>query len=136
MKKSILLFFITTLNVFFLSGSITASEPNIKAGEWKWTMTMEMAGMQMPPVSYSSCITKKDLVPQQSNLDQQCKMLKNKTTNNSVEWEVECKSEAGKSISKGKMTYSGSTAKGNIDIITQGMTMKSKITGIRVGNCK
>lgn len=136
MKKLVAGFLIAILPIYFLSGCADANEPNIKEGEWKWTMTMEMAGMQMPPVSYSSCVTKEDLVPQQPNQNQQCKMLKNKTTSDSVEWEVECKSEAGKSISKGKMTYSGSTAKGEIDIITQGMTMKSKITGSRIGNCK
>lgn len=136
MKKLITSFFIAALYISFISGCADANEPNIKAGEWKWTMTMEMAGMQMPPVSYSSCITKEDFVPQQSNPNQQCKVLKNKVTKNSVEWEIECKSEEGTSLSKGKMTYNGSTAKGEIDVIVQGMTMKSKITGKRIGACK
>ena len=136
MSRLITSFFIAMLHVYILSGCADANEPNIKAGEWQWTMTMEMAGMQMPPIIYSSCVTKDDFVPQQSDPNQQCKMLKNKMTSNSVEWEIECKSEVGTSLSKGKMTYNGSTAKGEIDVITQGMTMKSKISGNRIGECK
>ena len=136
MKKLVASFLIAILPIYFLSGCADANEPNIKAGEWKWTMTMEMAGMQMPPVTYSSCVTKEDFVPQQTDPNQQCEMLKNIVTDNGVIWEIECKSEVGTSLSKGEMIYNGSTAKGEINVVTQGMTMKSKITGNRIGSCK
>lgn len=124
--------------VFLSSVSIKADSINAKPGMWKWSMTMQMVGMsfEMPPTTYTSCVTKKDLIPQQSNENQQCKVLKNNISNNSIEWKMECKSDAGMSISDGNIQYTKTTAKGEIKITTSGMTMISKISGKRIGACK
>ena len=130
--------FSATLFICFISVSANASEPDVKPGMWEWTMTMEVPGMQfaLPPVVYESCVTKKDFVPQQSNPDQECKMLENKVTNNSVQWKIECSSDGSKSLSEGKILYSNTTAKGEIKVTTQGMTMISKLNGRYTGKCK
>ena len=130
-------FFSFVLLVGFVSTSVYAGEPNVKSGMWKWSMTMQMAGMsfELPPTTYSSCLTKKDLIPQAPNTNEQCKMLKNRVTSDGVEWKMECRSEAGKSTSEGKMIYSKTRAKGEITVQTNGMTMVSKVSGHYIGNC-
>ena len=96
-----------------------------------------MAGMsfELPPTTYSACLTKKDLIPQAPNTNEQCKMLKNRVTSDGVEWKMECNSESGKSTSEGKMIYSKTRAKGEITVQTNGMTMVSKVSGHYIGNC-
>ena len=51
-----------------VSISFADSVPNMQEGTWEITTTMEMQGMttSMPPVTYTQCLTKKDLVPQGS----------------------------------------------------------------------
>ena len=90
---------------------------------------MHMSGMEMPPVKYSSIVTKEDLVPQQSNPNEHCKMIENRVVDNSVIWVVECRSEVGLSVSKGRINYTKTTAQGEIEVTTQAMRMKSTITG-------
>lgn len=130
--------FSLTLFLSFISVPINASEPNVKLGMWEWSMTMKMQGMQfsLPPITYESCVTKKDFIPQQSNPEQTCKILNSKVTKNNVQWKIECSSGDGKSLSEGKILYSNTTAKGEINVITQGMTMISKLNGRYTGKCK
>ena len=101
-------------------------------------MTMEMEGVAftMPPIVYSNCLSKKDLIPEQSKENKDCKMLENKVTGNSIKWKMECKTEAGKSLSIGKITYNKTTAKGEIKVVTSNMTMISKLNGRYTGKCK
>jgi hypothetical protein len=129
---------IFALVVLIIGISSSAEEPSIEPGMWEWSVTMEMPGMpfQMPPTTYSSCITKEDLVPNQTDSTQQCKMLHNKATKSGVEWKIECTSEAGKTLSIGKIAYKSTTAKGKIEIQTNGMNMTSKIDGRRTGVCR
>jgi len=49
----------------FLAG-LALAEPNMEDGMWEITMKMDMPGMsmEMPPVTFNQCLTKKDLVPQ------------------------------------------------------------------------
>ena len=125
-----------TLSIFLFSMSACSDEPDVKPGMWSWSMTMEMAGMKMPPITYTSCVTKEDLVPQQSTPNQDCKILEKSVEGNTILWTIECSSAGAKSMSKGKMTYTKDTAKGEIDVSTQGMEMKSRLSGKRIGNCK
>jgi hypothetical protein len=117
------------LSFFLIGVSANADEIDVKTGLWHWSMTMNMAGMKMPPVKYTSVVTKEDLVPQQSNPNQQCKMLENRFEDDTVIWVVECRSEVGLSTSKGKIKYTKTTAEGEIVVITQDMSMKSIIKG-------
>ena len=128
----------TSMVLSFFCVPVYAAGVNMQPGMWEWSMTMEMPGMPMamPPTVYSSCVTKSDLVPKQSAKDDRCKTLKNEIKGNSVSWKIECSSAGGVATSEGTMSYSGSTARGEIQSSTQGMTMMSKITGRRTGSCK
>ena len=130
--------FSLVLSLSFFGVSSNAQELNIKPGMWEWSMTMEMPGMsfKMPPITYESCITKQDLVPQQSNPAQQCEMLHYEVTNSSVQWKVECTDEDGKTLSNGEILYKNTRAQGSIEILTNGMTMIAKLNGHRTGVCE
>jgi len=123
--------------VGLLTTSVYGSEIDVKPGLWEWSTTMEVVGMPFapPPVTYRSCITEQEFVPQDSK-SSDCKMITNKTTRSGVEWKIECGNDGSKSVSVGKMTYSGTKAKGRIEISAQGMQMISNINGHRVGECK
>ncbi len=138
MKKFIKHFVLLAVFIFATITPLNATELNVKEGMWEWTTTMEMVGMPFtpPPMVYSSCVTKEDFIPEKSDENIDCKMLKKKITKNSVEWKMECSMEGAKSLSEGKMFYYGTTAKGEIKVTTQGMTMISKISGRRTGKCK
>lgn len=138
MNNSKQYYFLSMFFALLIIVPVYAADLNIKPGLWQWTTTMEMPGMPfaVPPVTYSSCITKKDLVPKQPKEDKNCKVLDNKITDSSVQWKMVCKGNGGQVVSDGKISYSGSTAKGEIKIVTQGMTMTSKISGQRTGACK
>ena len=136
MNKLTRYIFSLTLFISFINAPVNASEPNIKIGMWEWNMVMEMQGMQLPPVIYSSCVTKKDFIPQQTSPGQKCKTINSKVTKNGVEWKIECSSDNIKSLSEGKIIYSDTTAKGDIKVNTQGMHMISKINGRYTGICK
>ncbi|RPJ77906.1 MAG: DUF3617 family protein, partial [Deltaproteobacteria bacterium] len=67
-KKAAILIFIV-----FAMVSTSFAEPNLKEGKWEVTTTMEMPGMpmQLPPFTYTQCITKSDLVPENTQQQQQ-----------------------------------------------------------------
>ena len=115
-----------------------SDEIDVEPGMWEWSMTMEMPGMPMaiPPTVDSSCTTREDLIPKAAGENKDCNMLENKVTGNSVQWKMECNIAGGKSTSEGKMTYSGTTANGEITASTQGMVMTTKVNGRRTGDCK
>ena len=72
---------------------------------------MKLEGMPFPmpsvPVSYTQCLTKKDMVPQKKEKNQDCKMISNKTEGNAVSWVMQCKDRNGTTDSTGKVTYKG-----------------------------
>lgn len=126
------------LSVFFLLFTLGAdAKPiDLKEGMWQWSMTMEMMGMKMPAVTYSDCMTQKDLVPQQQKEGEECKVIENSISDNTVRWKIECQSEAGVTTSVGKIVYTHTSAEGEISIENQGMQMKSTISGQYSGPCR
>lgn len=125
-----LLFFLSILSVSAYSEPIS-----VKKGRWSWSMTMNIMGMQTSSFNYSHCISEKDLVPQQQKKGENCKILNTKFYNNTVTWKVVCQSEAGESVSTGKIKYTNTTADGEINTSTQGMNINSKISGKYIGDC-
>ncbi|MDD5157149.1 DUF3617 family protein [Sulfurimonas sp.] len=121
---------------FFAVVSLSAKELDVEVGIWEWKSTMEMSGMSFVSPSYSVCLTKKDLVPKQSEENKDCKMVENKISKNSVYWKMECTNDGVKSVSTGTILYNKTTANGKIEIDTNGMTMISNISGKRTGACK
>ena len=118
--------------------SAQAADLNMEQGMWKWISTLEIEGMELPipPFTYSSCITKQDLIPKKPENDQACKNIDQKITDNSIQWKMECNEDGDITVAEGKISYSGTSAKGNIQVTTKGMTMTTKLKGERTGACE
>ena len=125
--------------VVALLAPLSASAEKIDAnpGLWEWTTTMEMSGMpfQVAPVTGQKCITEKDLVPGNLDLGKGCEMLGTTITENQVSWEMKCQVGQGESLMSGQMSYEKNSAVGEMVMKTQGMEMRSKINGRRIGDC-
>jgi hypothetical protein len=123
-----------------LSTSIAGSGPNMQEGKWEITTRMEMPGMSMsmPALTSTQCLTKKDFVPQGSQQGQECKVAKTKVAGNTVTWTMKCSGQGGEMIGAGKITYSGSSFKGTIEMtmVQSNTKMISHINGRRIGDCE
>jgi hypothetical protein len=101
-------------------------------------MSMEMPGMpmKMPPQTYTHCLTKKDMVPQKEEPNQECKMIKHDVKGDTVTWVIECKTREGTAVSNGRVTYKGTTFEGGIKVKHAGMEMTQNLSGKWIGKCK
>ena len=124
-------------------GSAAAAGPNMRPGLWETTIKTEMQGMAMPmpTTSYRHCITKEDLVPRTERPGEQCKILKNTISGDTVTWRVSCESQGMKTTGTGRITYKGDTYHGSIEMQMSGgpmgsMKMSQKMQGKRIDNCK
>ncbi len=116
----------------------TFAAPNIQDGLWEVTTTVEMAGMpegMMHPMKHTACLTRKNAVPA-APAKSDCKITDINTEGNSVSWTMNCPN----AVSKGKVTYSGTTFNGATETtMNQGgrkMQVKNKMEGRRIGPCK
>jgi hypothetical protein len=123
-----------------VSISFAGSVPNIQEGMWEITSKVEMPGMpmEMPPVTYTQCLTKEDLVPQSSQPGEECKITQTKVTGNTVTWTMQCKGQGGTMAGTGSVTYSGTSFEGTIKMTMpeSNMEITSHISGHRVGDCE
>ncbi|MCW8830416.1 MAG: DUF3617 domain-containing protein [Gammaproteobacteria bacterium] len=117
---------------------IHANELNMEPGMWKWTSTMEIEAMQIsvPPVSYSNCVTRQDLIPKHPEDNQACTVLNQEVTSDYVQWKLECEDNGDKTTANGKIYYNGTSANGEILMLSKGMKMTTKLKGQRTGDCK
>ena len=122
--------------VLFLSN--IAEAQNMKEGLWQITMTIEMPGMpmQMPPQTYTHCLTKKDMVPQKEEPNQECRMVKRDIEGDTVTWVMECKTSEGTAVFNGKVTYKGDSFEGIIKMKQSGMEITQNLKGKWIGECK
>ena len=120
--------------------SFAGSKPNMREGLWKITSKAEMPGMpmEMPPVTFSQCLTEKDFVPQNCQPGQMCKITDVKVNGNTVSWAIQCETGGNKMKGSGKTTYKIDIFEGSmtISIPQVNMTMKSHMNGRRIGDCK
>lgn len=133
---------ITIVFSLVLSGFAFA-EPNMQEGMWEITMKTEMAGMPMamPPMKFTQCLTKKDLVPQKKEKNEDCKMISTKVDGNVVTWVAQCRMKDGTVDSTGKITYKGNGFDGVIKVLmdtkdTGKMEVTQYMSGQRIGDCK
>jgi hypothetical protein len=122
----------------FLAPNNVAKAQNMKEGLWEITTTMEMPGMptQMPPQIHRHCLTKKDMVPQKEDPNQDCKMTSHSVNGDTVTWVVECKTDEGTAVSNGKVTYRGDTFEGVMKMKHAGMEMTQNLKGKWIGPCQ
>jgi len=135
-KKSCIL--VVVVSLFIFSSIALAGGPNMKEGLWEITTKMEIPGMpmQMPPQTYTQCITKKNMVPQKEEPNQECKMIKHDSKGDTVTWVVVCRTPEGKSHMNGRVTYKGTSFDGTVKITQAGMDMTQKMKGRWTGECK
>jgi len=115
-----------------------AAAVDLKPGMWEHTVRMEMPGMPFtpPPTTMKSCMDPDDTVPGSAGGGQQhCSEPEVEVHGNTVNWTITCRGEGGSSVSKGSITYSNTTYKGEATVTTQGRTMTSKMSGRYVGPC-
>ncbi|MBW9266886.1 MAG: DUF3617 domain-containing protein [Candidatus Thiodiazotropha sp. (ex. Lucinisca nassula)] len=127
-----------SLSFFLLLSKLSdASEVNMNPGKWQWTAVLNMPGMpiQLPPTSYTTCITRADFVPKESKLGQACENIDLTTEGDKVSWNISCTKAAGVTRSHGSITYHGDSAEGVINIDVEGVQVSSKTTGKRLGPC-
>lgn len=137
MLKKLIAAFIILLAL--TSISFAGSVVNFKPGKWEITSKMEMpGGMNMPPNTITQCMTKDDIVPQNTQPGQECVVTETKTFGNTVTWTMECKGQQGDMKGTGKMTYNGDTFEGEMVMIMSMGNMKitSKMSGRRIGDCQ
>jgi hypothetical protein len=104
---------------------------------------MKIEGMPfpMPTMKYTQCLTKKDLVPQRKEKNQDCKIIKNEIVGNTVTWIMQCKDKDGTTESTGKITYKGDSFIGTVHRVmkeTSGDKSEStlQMSGKWTGACK
>jgi hypothetical protein len=137
----------TTLTACFLCAALLATTERAdaadrKEGNWQVTMTMEMVGMpmKMPAQTVNQCVTKKDLVPDMSQRDQECIVKEQKIVGDTVSWKMQCNGKQGTMTGEGRIKYASDSYDGDMQMtMTQGggpaMTMKYAMQGKWTGPC-
>lgn len=140
-------FLISLISVFLMCFGCSKKEEgtkkvgglNMKEGKWEITITMQATGkmpIQMPPQTFTQCITKEDAVPQKVETSQDCKITKKEVKGDTVSWVVECKTPQGPVTSEGTVTYKGTTFDGVIKMKDRGMEITQTMNGKWIGECK
>ena len=139
MLKKLFAALVILLAIFSIS--FAGSVPDIKEGEWEMTKQINLPGMgmEMPPKKFTQCLTKKDLIPQNYQSGQECKISDKKVVGNTVTWNLQCTGGHGGDMKgSGELTYAGKSLKGKVELkgAQPNMTMISQISGQRIGDCK
>jgi len=78
-----------------LSVLLSFAQPNLNEGMWEIKGELMIEGMPFPmppvPVAYTQCLTKKDMVPQKKEKNQDCTTISNKIAGVTVTWVIQCK---------------------------------------------
>ena len=136
---------ILTLAALLLCGSFCAvfaadAPPDMQPGLWEITMEIDMPGMpvKMPPMTHTQCITQKDLVPRNTDPEQQCKIIDTRIEGDTVTWQMACTAGGQHMTADGRATYYGDKFDGAMQMNMEGqnMQMEYRMTGHRVGPCQ
>jgi hypothetical protein len=130
--------FISAALILFAT-SACSSESVMEEGMWEMTSKMEISGMagmpQMPPVTYRQCLTNENMAPAQQQPNQNCEMVQQNISGDTVNWKMRCTNSGVTSEMEGTTTYTGDSMEGTMTMNSQGMKMVSHVTGKRVGDC-
>lgn len=136
-RKILILLTLASLLLFACGSKQTG--PNLKEGKWEITVKMEFSGkmpFQIPPQTFTQCITKDKAVPQQAEPNQNCKITKQQIKGDTVSWTGECKTPDGTIVTEGIVTYKGTTFEGTVKTKHREMDMIQNMTGKWIGECK
>jgi hypothetical protein len=76
--------------------------PNMQEGQWEITTSFEMPGMpagMAKPHTITTCLSRKDYVPQDKKQQTDCTMQDTKVEGNTVTWAVVCKDSTASRLS-------------------------------------
>ncbi|MCJ7819850.1 MAG: DUF3617 domain-containing protein [Bacteroidales bacterium] len=136
-KKMFMMAAVFSITLFL--GAAFAAGPNMNPGKWEITTQTEMTGMPMslPPVTHTQCITGDELIPQSQEANNECQVTDIKVSGDTVSWKIVCSGQNGRMEGTGKITYSGDSMDGTMDMVIQGagMQVKNKLSGKRIGDC-
>ena len=110
-----------------------------KPGNWQITMEMEGMPVQVPPQTFTHCVTKEDVenperaVPKGRD-NANCKISDFKTEGNKVSWSVKCEGKQPVS-GNGEITFSEESYSGWSKMKMGEMEITTKMTGKRLGDC-
>ncbi len=130
---------VTAVGLLSVPIAATAATPSpMKAGKWEITVQADMPGMQVPPRTFTKCVTKEESENVENAIpkmrDQSgCKLSDVKVDGNTVSWKIAC--EASQTTGEGKMTYDNDSYSGEVHIKTPEHEMTMKHSGKRVGDC-
>ena len=138
-KSSFFFMVVCSLGLFF----IPAWGLDFKPGMYKITSTVKMPGMpagSVPPQAITQCLTEQDPVPNKDASGQTCKIKDMKQDGNTITWKMECDQQGQKMTSDGQIIYSGDSFEGttttNMGPQAGNMTIKTVVTGNRIGDCQ
>jgi Protein of unknown function (DUF3617) len=112
-----------------------------KPGRWQTTVQMEMTGMpvKIPAHTAATCITKEqaenaeNLIPKSGDKRGGCVYTDVKVDGNTFTWKMTC--EKSGMTGNGKMTYSGDSFTGSMQMKMQDHDMSATYTGKFMGEC-
>ena len=132
---------ISCMLVNLLIVALPAWGMNLTPGKYEITSKVDMPGMPggMPPTTITQCLTEQDPVPHTSAGAKGCKITNMTTEGDTVKYALVCKQQGMESKSSGEMTYKGETFYGTTQTKMgssgDGMTITTKISGKRIGEC-
>ena len=111
--------------------------PDVKEGKWEITVKMDMPGMpmEMPPATFTQCLSDQDNIPVNKQEMQNCTLVDSSVSGNTATWVMKCDQAGEQLTSRGSITYSDDTFSGESQIQMQGMDITQKMRGRRVGDC-
>lgn len=124
---------VTTLMLFTLTPAL-ADAPGVL---WQTTSQMIMEGMPFspPPNTLKICAAKDSREPPPPPPGQTCTMSNVQRSGDKVSWDTQCTGEM-EMTGHGEITYdSPDSYTGEIKFTAEGMTMTTKLTGKKIGEC-
>lgn len=135
MKKLMLCAAVAVLALPLAAATGTPQKP----GRWETTVTMEMPGIDLPPVTTAVCLTKEDVEHPEKALpkasDSGCTVADFKVAGNTATWSMKCTTPQGAMTGKGSITYTESSYTGSMDLSMSGQDIHAKLSGAFKGEC-
>lgn len=108
----------------------------LKPGKWQVTQTVETGGTAMPPHTLTFChkVTDAEEPLPSQQVPGDCAMKNQKTSGNTVSWDIACSGEYSMQGS-GEMTYRGDSYEGVVRMESPQGKMTTRMNGKRLGDC-
>jgi hypothetical protein len=150
MKRQLVLAALATAAVTaFAAGPFDQFKGKMKEGQWQYTMEMGAmpgmpAGMKMPPMSFSRCLTAKDIesgggTSKEGKMPEQCSVKNMNVSGNTASYTMECTRDP-KMRSDVTINFQGDgfamKQDMTMDHAGQPMKMQQTMTGKYMGPCK